>query len=185
MVLLNHPLTFRDVIVFMAQAQQYVLDIMAFLNYILYVIPHVNYPSSAPPPVRSDWMGCFTADNKVCNKPFYVGVLVWLVRDNFTITPQTIIKKLVKYTFPDDIIRSMYSEGGKPACPFDCLYCGPSGLLRHVHTHRHYIAMIESSALVSQPSSYTQASSHVSSVPTQVQTRRAAQKECAHPKQSR
>ena len=128
-VLLNHPLTFHDVIIFMAQAQWYVLDIMAFLNYVLYVIPHIDYPPSTPPLVSSDWMGCFTADSKVCDRLFYVGVPVWLVWNNFTITPRTITKKSVKYTFPNDIIHSTHSEGGKPTHSFDCLYCSPGSLL--------------------------------------------------------
>jgi len=39
MLLFNHLLTFRDIIVFMSQAQQYCLDILAFLDYIMYVCP--------------------------------------------------------------------------------------------------------------------------------------------------
>ncbi|KAN0086211.1 hypothetical protein V8E55_007345 [Tylopilus felleus] len=111
MVLLNHPLTFRDIVVFVAEAQRYFLDIMAFLDYVLYVLPHNSYPPFAPLPVRSEWMGCFTADTKVCDELFHVGVPVWLVRHNFSITPWTIIEKPARFTFPDNVIHSMYSEG--------------------------------------------------------------------------
>ena len=185
MVLFNHPLTFRDVIVYVAQAQRYFLDIMAFLDYVLYVLPHLDHLPSVPPPVRSDWMGCFTADTRVCNELFHSGVPVWLIRHNFTITPRTIIETSVRYTFPDHVVRSMYSEGGKGGRPFAVLYRGPGGYLRHVHTRRYYTPPVESSTTVPQPSSsHTQAASNVGRAPTQAQTRRAAQKERARPKPS-
>jgi hypothetical protein len=122
MIILNHPLAFRDVVVFVAEAQQYFLDIMAFLDYVLDVQPHIAYPSFVPPPVHPQWMGCFTTDTKVCDELFHTGVPVWLVRHNFSITPRTIIEKPVRFTFPDEIICSMYCEGAKPTRPFICLY---------------------------------------------------------------
>ena len=186
MIILNHPLTFRDVVVFVAEAQRYFLDVMAFLDYVLDVLPHITHPPFIPLPVRSQWMGCFTADTKVCDELFHAGVLVWLVRHNFTITPRTIIEKPVRFTFPDGIICSMYSEGGKPARPFDCLYRGPGGLHRHLHTRRHYTATVQPSIPVPQASSsQTQVSSQVGKMPTQVQARRAAQKERAKPNPSK
>ncbi|KAH0831330.1 hypothetical protein J3R83DRAFT_13979 [Lanmaoa asiatica] len=186
MVLLNHPLTFHDVVVFVAQAQRYFLDIIAFLDYVKYVLPHVAYPPSAPLSVRTDWMGCFTSDTKVCDELFHAGVPVWLIRCNFTITARTIIEKPVRFTFPDDIIRSMYSEGGKPARPFDPLYRGPGGFLRHLHTRRHYKVTVEQPSVLGPQasSSRTQASSHLGKIPTRAQTRRATQKERARPKPS-
>ena len=108
MILFNHPLTFHDVIVFMDQAQHYFLDIMASLDYILYILPYVNHPPSIPSPVCSDWMGCFTADTRVCDELFHSGVLVWLIWHNFTITSWTTIEISVRYTFPDNIICSTY-----------------------------------------------------------------------------
>jgi hypothetical protein len=165
MVLFNHPLTFHDVVVFVAQAQHYFLDIMAFLDYILYVLPQVDNPPFVPPPVRSGWMGCFTTDTRVCDELFHSGVPEWLIRPNFTITPRTIIETPVRYTFPDHIIRSMYSEGSKPSCSFEVLYCGPGGYRRHLHTCCHYIATVESSTPGSQPSS-SQAASNVGRAPT-------------------
>ena len=99
MIIFNHPLTFHDVVVFMAQIQQYFLDVMAFLDYALDVLPHVGYPPSVPCPVCSEWMGCFTADTRVCDELFHVGVPVWLVHHNFTITSRTIIEKAVRYMY--------------------------------------------------------------------------------------
>ena len=151
--ILNHPLTFRDVVMFVAEAQQYFLDIMAFLDYVLDILPHITHPPFIPLPVRSQWMGCFTADTKVCDELFHAGVPVWLVQHNFTITLRIIIEKLVRFTFPDGIICSMYSEGGKPARPFDCLYRRPGGLHHHLHTWHHYTATVQPSIPVPQASS--------------------------------
>ena len=142
MVLLNHALTFHDIVIFVAQAQRYFLDIIAFLDYVRCVLPHIANPPFIPPPVRSDWMGCFTVDMKVCDDLFHAGVPVWLVHHNLTITPRTIIQKSVRFTFPDHIVCSTYSEHGKSTRPFQCLYCGPGGFLRHFHNHRYYTSSI-------------------------------------------
>ena len=53
-LLLNHPLTFCSIIIFGAEAQCYFLDIMAFLDYIQLVQPHIAYPSTPYPPVCTD-----------------------------------------------------------------------------------------------------------------------------------
>ena len=134
MLLLNHPLTFRDVVVFVAEAQRYFLDIMAFLDYVIHVQPRIAFPPAAHTPVWSDWMGCFTHSTKLCDDLFHVGVPVWLVRNDCTITSQMNIAKVVKFTFPDGIIRGMYSENGTSARPFPCLFRGRGGLDRHLHT---------------------------------------------------
>jgi len=113
MVLFNYPLIFHDVVIFVAQAQWYFLDIMVFLDYILDVLLHVNYPPSVPLIVYSEWIGCFTANTRICDELFHMDVLVWLVCHSFIKTLWTIIEKAVKYIFPDDIICSTHSEGGK------------------------------------------------------------------------
>ena len=188
MVLLNHPLTYCDIIVFMAQAQRYFLDIIAFLDYVQYIQPHIVYPPSNPLPVRSEWIGCFTADMKVCDDLFHAGVPVWLVRSNYTITPQTIIEKPMKFTFPDNIIRSMYSEPHQSTSrPFEVLYCGPAGFLHHHHTRHHYAGSVEPSApAATQVASQSSVPSQVGKLTMQAQTRRAVQKkEHAHPKRGK
>ena len=176
MLLLNHPLTFRDIVVFVAQAQRYCLDILAFLDYVIYVQPRIAYPTGPPLPVRSHWMGCFTQSTKICNELFHAGVPVWLIRPRHTITSQTNVERHVKFTFPDEIIRSTYSKGGRPH-PFDCLYRGPGGFSRHLHTRHSYTGSGGPSPQdsVSQPSA-PQVSSKVGKVPTQAQAKRAAQK---------
>ncbi|KAH0834936.1 hypothetical protein J3R83DRAFT_10626, partial [Lanmaoa asiatica] len=174
LLLLNHPLTFHDLVVFVAQAQRYFLDLVAFLDYVSHVQHRITYPTTAHTPVRSDWMGCFTHSTKVCDDLFHAGVPVWLIRNNYTITEQTNIVKVVNFAFPDEIIRSMYSENGR-SLPFPCLFNGPGGFTRHFHTRRHYVATKNLTPVAFQASS-SQAASHVGSHPTRAQTRRVQHK---------
>ena len=175
LLLFNHPLTFRDIIVFVAQAQRYFLDILAFLDYVMYVQARVAFPSGPPLPVRPHWMGCFAQDTKTCDDLFHAGVPVWLIRHRHAITSQTIIERPAKFTFPNEITRSMYSEGGKPTRPFPCLYHGPAGYKRHFHTRRNYTGSRDAGPSDSQLPT-PQVPSQVGKVPTQAQTKRAAQK---------
>ena len=103
MILLRHPLTFRDIIAFVAEAQRAFLDIYAFLEFVEVVMPRLAHPSMSHL-VRSDWMGCFTQDTAVCDELFHVGVPIWLIRPKFAITEQTIIERPVTYSFPDKIV---------------------------------------------------------------------------------
>ena len=92
----------------------------------------------------------------------------------------TNIVKVIKFTFPDAIDRSMYSEKGQTAHPFPCLFCGPGGLQRHLHTWRPYMASVTPT-----PGAYQTTSSQVGlqagKKPTQAQLRRAQHKEQARP----
>ncbi|KAF8433960.1 hypothetical protein L210DRAFT_3411217 [Boletus edulis BED1] len=172
MVLLQHPLTYRDVVAFVAQAQRTFLDIYAFLDFVEVVLPHTCFPTISHP-VRLDWMGCFTRDTTVCDELFLAGVPVWLACLNFMVTDQTIIEKPVAFSFPDHIVRAMYSERGKPIRPFDLLYCCGGGLSRHVHSRRHYMGTMEPTSTL--PTSLP-GTSNVGKAPTHTQTRKAEQK---------
>ena len=125
-LLLQHPLTFHNVVTFVAEAQPMFLDIYAFLDFVKVLMPHLTFPSLSHP-VRTDWMGTFTQDTAVCDELFHAGIPMWLTQLDFTITEDTIIKNPVTFSFPDHIIRGMYSEGGKSA-PFDLIYHGQGGL---------------------------------------------------------
>lgn len=182
MLLLNHPLTFHDIMVFMAQAQWYCLNVLAFLDYIIYVQPCIAYPTGPPLPIRSHWMGCFMQSTKICDDLFHTGVPVWLIQPCHTITSQTNIERHVKFMFPDEIVCSTYSEGGKPH-HFDCLYHRPGGFSCHLHMQCSYTGSRGPSPQnsISQPS-IPQVSSKVGKMPTQAQAKRAAQKkECTCP----
>ncbi|KAH0827363.1 hypothetical protein J3R83DRAFT_4008 [Lanmaoa asiatica] len=119
-------------------------------------------------------MGCFTHSTKVCDDLFHTGVPAWLIHNNYTITKQTNIVKVVNFTFPNEIIRSMYSEN-RQSLPFPCLFNGPGGFTHHFHTRRHYVATKNPTPVAFQASS-SQAASHVGSHPTRAQTRRVQHK---------
>ena len=72
-------------------------------------------------------MGAFTHNTTICDELFHAGIPVWLIRLEFMITEQTVIENLVMFSFPDHIIRPMYSEPGKSAAPFNLLYYGGGG----------------------------------------------------------
>ena len=74
----------------------------------------------------------------------------------------------------------MYSEGGKPIHPFDSLYHGLGRFNQHFHTWCTYTGSRDPTAGICQ-SSVPQLSSQAGKMPTQSKTRRAVQKERAHP----
>ncbi|KAG1874422.1 hypothetical protein F4604DRAFT_1925300 [Suillus subluteus] len=138
-VLRRHPLMYRDIIIFVAQAQRSFLDIIAFMDYVEIVQPRLTsgWSSWGPLEGNSRWMGCFTTDSKICDIYLNAGVPVWLVRTEVYISPQMNIIKPVVLTFPDDLTKNVYCEGNIMR-PFPLLYRGPGGFNRHFHTRRAY-----------------------------------------------
>ncbi|OAX30498.1 hypothetical protein K503DRAFT_676903, partial [Rhizopogon vinicolor AM-OR11-026] len=117
-------LTYRDIIVFVAQAQRSFLDIIAFMDYVEIVQPHLatsSWSSWSPLPGDPKWMGCFTDDSKTCHTFFDAGVPMWLVRTEAYIPRDINIIKPVILTFPDNITKSIFSEAGKAVQPFPLL----------------------------------------------------------------
>jgi len=179
MLLLQHPLTFHNVIVFIAEAQRVFLDIHVFLDFVEVVLPHLTFPSASCP-VRSDWMGAFTQDTAICDELFRAGIPVWLIQLDLTIMEQTVIEKPVTFSFPNNIVRAMYSEHGKSVAPFPLLCCGQGGFSRHIHSRRHYTGMAHTDTTMESTS---QGTSQVGKVPTQSQTRKGEQKQKQKQKQ--
>jgi hypothetical protein len=138
-VLRRHPLTYHDIIVFIAQAQRSFLDIIAFMDYVEIVQPRDIWSSWSPHPANTKWMGCFTDDLKICNTFFNAGVPVWLIHvaEAYIHTDMNIVLP-VTLTFPDHLTRSMYCEAGRIMKSFPLLYHGPGGFNRHFHTRRPY-----------------------------------------------
>jgi len=133
----HHPLVLRDLVVFIAQLQRTLLDIHALLDYIEILHPLFASPPSKPVPVNPTWMGCFTKDTEVCESLYFTGVPVWLIRREHFIPKTMNIIHPVRLTFPDNIVRAMYSENGVVRS-FPVIYRGPSGIYRHYHTRRPY-----------------------------------------------
>ena len=130
----HHPLIFRDLVVFVAQLQCTLLDIHALLNYIKILHPLLADPRSKPVHANPTWMGCFTKCTETCEHLYFAGVPIWLVHYEDFIPPTMNIVLPVRLTFPDNIVRAMYSENGV-AKSFPSIYCGPGGVPRHWHTH--------------------------------------------------
>ncbi|KAI6005552.1 hypothetical protein EDD15DRAFT_2358694 [Pisolithus albus] len=133
----HHPLVFRDLVAFVVQLQRTLLDIHALLDYVEILYPLLASPPSKPVRANPTWMGCFTRNTEVCEALYFAGVPVWLVRDEEFISPTMNIVRPVRLTFPDNIVRVMYSERGVSK-PFPSIFRGPGGLLRHYHTRRRY-----------------------------------------------
>lgn len=132
-----NPLTFRDLVTFVGQLQRTLLDIHAMLKFIEILNPLLDSPPSKPPRANPLWMGCFTTDTKVCEAMYFAGVPVWLLHHKEYIPPMMNIIKPVRLTFPDHIVRAVYTENGR-AAPFPSIFRGPGGNLRHAHTRRYY-----------------------------------------------
>ncbi|KAI6103441.1 hypothetical protein F5141DRAFT_981880, partial [Pisolithus sp. B1] len=67
---------------------------------------------SKPVHANSTWMGCFMRNTEICEGLYFAGVPVWLVCDEEFIPPTMNIIHPVWLTFPDNIVRVMYSERG-------------------------------------------------------------------------
>ncbi|KAI5996808.1 hypothetical protein EDC04DRAFT_2541090, partial [Pisolithus marmoratus] len=105
-------LLFRDLIVFIVQFQCKLLDIYTLLDYIEFVHLLLRSPPPCPPHVNGNWMGCFTKNMEVCGALYFAGVLVWLVHSEAYISLTMNVVHLVCLTYPDGIIRAMYTENG-------------------------------------------------------------------------
>lgn len=141
MWLRHHPLMFRDLVIFVAQLQHTLLDIHALLDYTEILYPLLVTPPSKPMRANPTWMGCFTKRTEICESLYFAGVPVWLVRHESLIPSTMNIVRPVRLTFPEDIVRAMYSEDGV-AKPFRAIHRGPADLLRHYHTRRPYEGML-------------------------------------------
>ncbi|KAI6146022.1 hypothetical protein BKA82DRAFT_33577 [Pisolithus tinctorius] len=137
MRLQQHPLLFRDLVMFVAQLQRKILDIYTLLEYIEYVYPLLLNPPSRPPQANSTWMGCFVRATEVCEALYFAGVPVWLVHSKEYIPLTMNIVCSVRLTYPDGIVRSMYMENGV-AKPFPSIWRGPSNALHQYHTRHGY-----------------------------------------------
>ncbi|KAI6009954.1 hypothetical protein EDC04DRAFT_2581343, partial [Pisolithus marmoratus] len=130
-------LVFQDLVAFVTQLQCTLLDIHALLNYVEILYPLLTSPPLKPVHANPTWMGCFARNTEVCESLYFAGVPVWLVHDEEFIPPTMNIIHPVQLTFPDNIVRAMYSEGGVSK-PFLSIFQGPGGLLCHYHMHWHY-----------------------------------------------
>ncbi|KAG1738079.1 uncharacterized protein EDB91DRAFT_1054753 [Suillus paluster] len=131
-----HPLTFRDLLMFVTDAQRLFLEIYSFMEWILLAQPHMTAGDSTSV-VNSEWMGAFTHDSNMCNKLYIAGIPIWYVRTMAYIPSNMTVKQPVLLTRPDQIILSMYAEGNKVR-PYEIIYHGPGGYNRQLHVRHLY-----------------------------------------------
>jgi hypothetical protein len=127
----KHPLTFRDLLIFITDAQRLFLEIHSFMDWVLIAQPHIS-SGDGTVIVNSEWMGAFTHDSDMCNKLHMAGVPVWYVHTMAYIPANMRVHKPVLITHPDDIVISMYMEGNRIR-PYDIIYCGQGGHQRQLH----------------------------------------------------
>jgi hypothetical protein len=132
----KHPLTFRDLLIFVTDAQRLFLEIHSFMDWVLIAQPRIS-SGDGTVIVNSEWMGAFTHDSDMCNKLHMAGVPVWYVRTMAYIPANMRVHKPVLITHPDDIVISMYAEGNR-ICPYDIIYHGQGGHQCQLHVRRLY-----------------------------------------------
>ncbi|KAI6137945.1 hypothetical protein BKA82DRAFT_154890, partial [Pisolithus tinctorius] len=110
-----------DLIMFIAQLQHKILDIYALLEYIEHVYPLLLNPLLCPLQANSTWMGCFVRATEVCEALYFAGVPIWLVFSKEYIPLTMNIVHSVQLTYPDSIVRSMYTENSV-AKPFPSIW---------------------------------------------------------------
>lgn len=131
----SHPLTFRDLLIFVTDAQRLFLDIYSYMDWVLIAQPRTTLGIRHD--VNVEWMGGFAQSSDICNMLFNAGVPVWYVRANAYISPDMKVVEPVLLTRPDHIIISMYAEGRKIR-PFEVIYRGVGGRNRHINIRRMY-----------------------------------------------
>ncbi|KAH7905167.1 hypothetical protein BJ138DRAFT_1118719 [Hygrophoropsis aurantiaca] len=146
----THPLTFRELVIFVAEWQRVWLDIYAFVDYVEIILPRLRAPEGIRA-VNKAWMGCFTDDSGLVARYRAAGIPVWYVRAPAYIPSNMNIKQAVTITFPDSIVTAQYNEGGKFTQPFPVIYRGPGGEARHTHTRRPYKGMMTYNPNINAP----------------------------------
>ncbi|KAG1863206.1 hypothetical protein DFJ58DRAFT_839181 [Suillus subalutaceus] len=120
--------------------------IYSFMEWILLAQPR-NTASDRTSIINREWMGTFTLDSDMCNKLYIAGIPVWYVCSMVYIPSNMTVKQPILLTRPNQIILSMYAEGG-----YNC----------QLHVHHLYGGMTfrdpepgPSSGSLSAPSSST------------------------------
>ena len=131
----SHPLTFRDLLIFVTDTQRLFLDIYSYIDWVLVAQPRTTL--GVRHDVNGEWMGGFAQSSDICDKLFSAGVPVWYVRASAYIPPNMKVVEPVLLSRPDHIVISMYAEGRRVR-PFEVIYRGPGGRSRHTHIRRLY-----------------------------------------------
>ena len=163
----SHPLTLRDLLIFVTNAQRLFLNIYSYIDWVLIAQPRTIF--GVRHEVNMGWMGGFAQSSDICEKLFRAGVPAWYVRAIAYIPPKMMVVEPVLLTQPDHIIISMYAEGRKIR-PFEVIYRGPGGRNRHIHIRRLYAGTTHQDPMSdksSQPSSSSSRQASLGKAPKQ------------------
>ncbi|KAF9235690.1 hypothetical protein BU15DRAFT_77715, partial [Melanogaster broomeanus] len=139
-MLKHHPLTFPDVVLYVAELQRSLLDINGHMYYVKKAQFPLTYPDfhqRVDPLV----MGCFTHDITTCERLFRAGIPVWLVRSPQFIPADMNILNIVDVTRPDHIVQKNFVHNNVVTV-FPTLHLGPGGSDRHANTRRTFRAKL-------------------------------------------
>ncbi|KAF8835068.1 hypothetical protein BDN67DRAFT_1015887 [Paxillus ammoniavirescens] len=178
-VLKHHPLTFPNIIVYVAELQCFLFDTV---THMLYVNDHqfaLTYPGF-PCRTNHDLMGCFTEDITTCEHLFHAGIPVWLVRSPQFIPRDMNIINVVTVTCPDHIMQKNFVHNGVVTM-FSTLHLGRGGTDRHFNSRRTFQAKVldmsdaTSSVVIPQQSTVASSSQTASGGRVQVNRNNNAQ----------
>ncbi|KAI6160123.1 hypothetical protein EDD17DRAFT_1443151, partial [Pisolithus thermaeus] len=79
------------------------------------------------------WVVSRTVQKYICEALYFAGVPVWLVCSKAYISLTMNVVHSVGLTYPDEIVRAMYTENGV-AKPFPSIWCGLSNVFHPYHT---------------------------------------------------
>ncbi|KAG1849434.1 hypothetical protein DFJ58DRAFT_729522 [Suillus subalutaceus] len=158
----SHPLTFRDLLIFVTNAQGLFLDIYSYIDWVLVAQPRTVLGFCHE--VNSEWMGGFAQSSDICDKLFSAGVPAWYVCASAYIPPNMKVVEPVLLTRPDHIIISMYAEG-RNIHPFEVIHRGQGGRNRHIHIRRLYAGTTHQDPGTDTSSQQSSSSSHPASGP--------------------
>ncbi|KAF8833607.1 hypothetical protein BDN67DRAFT_1017360 [Paxillus ammoniavirescens] len=131
-VLKHHPLTFPDIVVYVAKLQHFLLDT---ITHMLYVNDHqfaLTYPDF-PHCTNHDLMGCFTEDITTCERLFCAGIPVWPVWSPQFIPQDMNIINVITVTCRDHIVQKNFVHDGVITM-FPTLHLGRGGTDHHFNS---------------------------------------------------
>lgn len=128
------PMTYRDIVLQVAEFQRISLDVIGFLDWRQIYNPRImNSTNTIPNPVNDRLLGAFTFDPTICQILHLAGVPVWLIRPREAIRPTTNIYNIVQPTPPFSIEVADWNDGKDTVAePFVNLHYGCSGPDRHI-----------------------------------------------------
>ena len=125
-------MSLKEVVLAVAEFQQAILDVFAWVQYVTLYYPHLFPPAEEHGKTYKaspDIMGAFTKEVLIAEQLCMMGVPVWLVRPSFQITPDTNIDTILQWeadvwNLPQKVeMRNWLDDLGEER-PFPIVYQG-------------------------------------------------------------